>query len=184
MHTAYAVKLTEQEKALLTKIDFALSTRSDGPENWRRVADAMQGLTRLLVERNAIPEARLKYVTDPECNVQGHGSSRKEIIERNDPPTPMVRNPAFVKYLHYFLYGPDLPSEVIEAFGEKVAACGKLFTGTDAMEVGDLALRLTRSNGLDPYQAPEEFQKLALECGLRVHHARSVRDRVMRARRR
>lgn len=175
---ADVIELNDQEKALLAKIDF----EPRDPDSWPAVADAMEELVRLLLARNAIPEQRLRYVADPEYNVGGHGSSRYQIIERNSRTTPVVRNPAFLKHLHYFLYGPNLPRPVIEAFQRNVTACGEPFTGSDALTVADFARQLTRSHGLDPLKAPEEFYKLSLDCGLDAGDARVVRDSVMKVR--
>src|ERR1035438_9479437 len=104
----------------------------------------MEELTRSLLKRAAVPEARLRYVDSAEYNVGGHGSSRQQIIERNDRDIPMLRNQAFRKHLRYFVYGPDLPKHVIEEFQCKVIACGEPFTSNDAREVADFARGLTR----------------------------------------
>jgi hypothetical protein len=94
----------------------------------------------------------------------------------------IVRHGHFVEYLRYFLYGPELPDSVIEAFQHKVIACGKPFTGSDSLEVADHARALTRSHGLEPHGAAEEFYKLALDCSLGAEDARTVRDRVKKVR--
>ena len=94
----------------------------------------------------------------------------------------MLRNPAFLKHVHYFLYGPDLPEDVIHVFQQEVMRCGQPFTGSDALEVADFARELTRSHGLDTRKALDEFFKLALDCGLDAENARSVRDSVMKVR--
>lgn len=173
-----AVELTETEKALLARIDFDPEHDADA---WPGIADAMEALTRSLITRGAVPEPRLRYIDNAEYNVGGHGSSRWQIIERNGRE-PVLRNPAFLKHLHYFLYGPDLPDDVIQPFQEKVRRCGKPFTGSDALELAEFARGLTRARGLDTYKAPKEFYKLALDCGLDAGDARSVRDSVMKVR--
>jgi hypothetical protein len=94
----------------------------------------------------------------------------------------IFRHPNFAQYLRYFVYGPDLPKPVIDAFQRKVIACGTPFTGSDALTVADFARGLTRSYSLDRRKAPEEFYKLALDCGLDAGDARSVRDSVMKVR--
>jgi hypothetical protein len=177
-----ALELTETETAHLARIDFNPSERSHDANSWPVIADAMEELTRSLLKRGAVPEARRRYIGDAEYNIGGHGSSRQQIIERNGRGTPMLRNPAFLKHLHYFLYGPDLPEDVIESFKRKVRACGKPFTGSDGLEMADHARQLTRSCGLDIHKATNEFYKLALDCGLDAGDARSVRDTVMRTR--
>jgi hypothetical protein len=125
------------------------------------IADAIEELVRLLLARNAIPEQRLRYVADLEYNVGGHASSRYQIIERNGRTTSVVRNPAFLKHLHYFLEGPNLPRPVIEVFQRNVTACREPFTGSNALMIAGFARQPTRSHGLDPLKAPEEFYKLS-----------------------
>jgi hypothetical protein len=56
------------------------------------------------------------------------------------------------------------------------------FTGSDALEVANFARGLVRSHGLDRLKAPEEFFKLALDCGFDAADARTVRDSVMQVR--
>jgi hypothetical protein len=176
--TNLAIELTQEEQALVGRVNFHPSPGGD----WDAIADAVETLMNRLLERKAIPAARLKFIADARYNVGGHGSSRSEIIERNGKPLPLFRNPAFLKHLHYCLYGPDLDAAVIEEFKLKVIACGEPFTGSDALEVADFARQLTRSRGLDRHKAPTEFYKLALDCGLDADDARSVRDSVMTVR--
>jgi len=173
------IELTEEERALLAAIDF----ECDDHEAWPAVADAMETLTRLLIARNAIPEHRLRYIDKPEHNVGGHGSSRYRIIERNGRSTPVLRNSAFLKQLRYLVYGPNLSNAVIESFRQRVIACGEPFTGSDALNVANFARHLTRLHELDTFNAPEEFYKLALDCGMDAGDARVVRDSLIKARR-
>jgi hypothetical protein len=93
----------------------------------------------------------------------------------------IFRRPHFLKHLHYFLYGPDLPPQVIEAFRQKVADIG-FVTSSDIVPLGAFARQLTRANKLDASDPAEEFFKLALDCGLALHEARSIRDSVKTAR--
>lgn len=179
-----AIELTDKEKALAARIDFddALHTPLVA-DSWQQVADAMEELMRSLTERGAIPAARKKFFTDPDYNVGGHGRSRLQVFERNGTRgVDIFRHGNFVKYLRYFLYGPDLPRAVIEEFQRKVISCDQPFTGSDALEVAHFARGLTRSHSLDTRKAPDEFYKLALDCGLDASDARSVRDSVMQVR--
>jgi hypothetical protein len=170
------------EQVLASRIDFDLS----GPHNadsWKASGDAMQELMASLLERNAIPLARRKFLTDPAYFIGGHGLSHLGVFEKNGTRGDDVfRHPHFAKYLRYFLYGPDLPRPVIEQFQGKVAACGSPFTSGDAITVADFARQITRSRNLEPQVSAEEFYKLALDCGLDAGDARAVRDSAMRAR--
>jgi len=75
------------------------------------------------------------------------------------------------------LYGPDLPAEVAGAFRKKVFDIG-FVTSSDIVPLGAFARELTRTNRLDGGHAAEEFFKLALDCGLELYEARSIRDSV------
>jgi len=105
-----------------------------------------------------------------------------EVHGRRDQSDDVFRHGNFVKYLRYFLYGPDLPETVIESFQRKVIRCGKPFTSSDANEIADFARGLTRSHGLDTYKAPGEFYKLALDCQLDTEDAGVIRQSVMQVR--
>ena len=177
------IELTERERALVSQIDFYPSAASHNADSWRPIADAMEELTRSLLERNAIPEARWKLFSDPTFFIGGHGHSHLQVFEGNGTRGDAIfRHPRFAKYLHYFVYGPDLPKQVIVAFQHKVIDCGKPFSSGDSITVDDFARQLTRSNGLEASEAAEEFYKLALDCGLDAGDARSVRDAVKKLR--
>jgi hypothetical protein len=179
-----AIELTDEEKALAARIDFDDAGHTPLVSgSWQHVADAMEELMRSLTKRGAIPKARKKFFTDPDYNVGGHGRSRLQVFERNGTRgVDVFRHGNFVKYLRYFLYGPDLPQSVIEEFQRKVISCGQPFTGSDALDVAHFARGLTRSHSLDTRKAPDEFYKLALDCGLDASDARSVRDSAMQVR--
>jgi hypothetical protein len=173
------IELTEREKVLLAQIDFDPSATSRNADSWLPIADAMQELMRSLLERNAISEARWKFFSDPGFFIGGRGCSRLDIFERNGTRGGAIfRHPHFVKYLHYFVYGPDLPKAVIDTFQQKVIDCGAPLTSGDCIAVGESARHLARSHGLEASNAAEEFYKLALDCGLDASDARLVRDAV------
>jgi len=177
-----AIELTENEQHLVSQIDFHPSG-SYNRDSWQPIADAMLELMRSLLERNAIPEARKKFFTDPSYNIGGHGLSRLQVFEKNGTRgDDIFRHGNFVKYLRYFVFGPDLTAPVIQAFQEKVRDCGEPFTSGDVITVAEFARQLTRSHRLDSRQAADEFYKLALDCGLDADCARSIRESVQRVR--
>jgi hypothetical protein len=176
--TVKAAELTQEEQALLARIDFEPSRTTYDAEAARANGEAALALTTSLVQRKAIPELRLKWFTDPVHNIGGHGSSRQQVFESNGTRgQDILRHPHFLKYLRYFIYGPNLPAAVVEAFEKKVADCDPVTSG-DILPLGNLAKQQAHSHGLDPGRAAEEFYKLALECGLDAGEARSIRDAV------
>lgn len=175
---AWRVELDETEKKLLGNIELdahAIKGPEHNAENGKNVIALMD----LLRKRKAIPPHRLQWFTDPECNIGGHGSSYLEIFERNLHGINDVRlHPHFLAYLRYFIYGPDLPEAVIQAFASAVEDCGQV-TSSDVIPLAKKAKALAREHGLDSKPAAEEFFKLALECDLSVATATIVRKHVM-----
>lgn len=177
------IELTERETALVLQIDFDPSATSHNAGSWRAIADAMEELMRSLLGRNAIPEARRRFFEDPGYFIGGRGLSHLQVFEKNGTCGPAIfRHGNFLKYLRYFVFGPDLPKPIIETFQQKVIDCGEPFSSGDSITVGDLARQLTRSHGLEAGTAAEEFYKLALDCGLDASKARFVRDAVKKLR--
>ncbi len=173
----WTIELDEVEKVLLGKIELdahALKGFDHNQENGKHVVALMERLKK----RKAIPTHRLQWFTDPECNIGGRGSSYLEIFERNLHGTNDVRlHPHFLAHLRYFIYGPDLPEAVMEAFVAAVKECGQV-TSSDVLPLAREAKTLARNHQLDKNKAAEEFFKLARECGLSVSTATMIRKDV------
>jgi hypothetical protein len=179
----FSIELTDHEQDLVLRIDFNPSPGKYPADPWKPIGDAMLELTKSLFERKAIPESRIKFFTDPQFFIGGHGISHLQAFEKNGTRgDDIFRHPHFLKYLSYFIYGPALPKAVIDAFQRKIADCGAPFTGSDALTVADMARQLTRSYGLAVDTTAEEFYKLVLDCGMDASDARTVRDTVKRVR--
>lgn len=175
----FTISLTPDERGLVAQINFDALSLSGADEAQRNGA-AVTALMRLLTARAGIPEVRVRYFNDPEYFVGGRGSSRRQMFERNGTHGEEIfHRPHFLEYLRYFLDGPSLPRQVIDAF--EVARCGNVTSG-DVILLGRRARDLARSYRPDPSQAAEDFYKLALDCGLWVSYAQSVRNAVKQAR--
>lgn len=110
------------------------------------------------------------------------GASHAAVFEKNGTRGEAIfRHSHFLRYLHYFLYGPDLPEDVAAAFRKRVADIG-FVTSSDIVPLRAFARQLTLANGLDSGGAAEEFFNLALDCRLELYEARSIRDSVKAAR--
>jgi hypothetical protein len=121
--------LTPEEEALVARIDFGGSTLRTSEDIERNGATAA-ALMKSLSARNAIPEVRLRYFTDPDCLVGGRGRSRKELLERNGSRGKEIsRHLEFLSYLHYFMHGPSLPQSIVDAFCNEVEKCDALGSG-------------------------------------------------------
>ena len=148
----------------------------------RRNGELAVTLTKSLLNRGAIPEQRLRYCDDPAYRTGRVKGSYRYLFERNGAVGDEVyRHPNFLKCLRYFLFGADLPQTTIDEFSARADALHPVGP-SDALELGKLAKKLTRSQGLSPLDAAEEFYKLALDCGIYQGHAIRIRDIAKRMR--
>ena len=173
-----AIALTPGESALVAKVNFHPDLSGDREEFLESAAAAAQ-LTKSLTKRNAIPQHRLDYFTDPRYNI-GTKKSRQEVFESNGTSgEAILEHPHFLKYLHYFIYGPDPPVGIIEGFC-RIVREDRGTSGEVMTQLHRYVRRCVR-DGLDRLDAADEFFKLAIECGLGVDWARGVRKAAMTA---
>lgn len=146
------IELTVQERKLFDEIRFN-STRH---EELRHSMMPMVALSKSLLKRDAIPKVRLLYFTDPERNHGGRGESRQNVFERNGTSgSEILAHPHFMKYLHYFACGPDLPPAVIAEFKEVARFSGYL-TGGDVVDLIPVARAAVRLGQFEPTGAADE----------------------------
>jgi hypothetical protein len=169
------IKLTTDEKALFDTI------RWDTPRDFREAlqnGERAATLVERLLERGAILEVRRRYFTDAEMN-SGLKKSRMQVfIDNGTSGRDILSHPNFLKYLRYFVCGPDLPEHVVEEFRQRAAE-----PFGDAEQLRALARgrarELLRGGRRRPEGLEEEFFKLATECGLDVGEAKLIRKDVM-----
>ncbi len=172
-----AIELTPAEAAIRARIGFD-PAELQAAQRIEDNGEAVVELLASLIERRAIPDIRRKYFTDPRYFTGRAKTSWKGVFESyGEEGEEIFRHPQFLKFLRYFLDGPDLPKPLVEAFQGKVGAHGANATG-DVEPLREFARDLARQHAVVPARASEEFYKLALECGLSEPRARSVRDAV------
>ena len=172
------IQLTAHEQGLLEKIAFDWTDH----DQLRASLAPMAALSISLLGRNAIPEVRLRYFTDPDCNPGGRGKSRQDIFEKNGTcGDEILEHPHFLKHLEYFVFGPKLPTNVIQQFKEMTAFSGYLTAG-DMNDLVPGARAVVRSAQLNLVDAAEEFYRLALECGATSSTAVIIRDAIRQVR--
>jgi hypothetical protein len=175
----FAIVLEPAETAILAGIE--LDPHKIQYENAQTSAPAVVELMRLLVKRGAIPEVRARYWGDPDYQHGRVKASHKGLFERNgNQGEEIYEHPHFLKYLRYFLYGADLPANVIAALKAKVGNPDWL-SSSDILPLARFARTLARQNRLDQ-QASEEFYKLALDLGLPLYTAGAIRRAVAQIR--
>lgn len=168
------IELTPPEQEYLSKISFGSSQHDE----IRASIMPMVALYESLKKRDAIPEVRRLYFTDPERNPGARGKSRLQVFEGNGTSElEVAAHQNFMRHLEYFVYGPNLPESVIARFKEASKFSGYLTIG-DAVDLIPEARAAVRSFGLNPYEASEEFYKLVLECGGMPSSGDSIRKAV------
>ena len=152
------VELSSEELNLYELIFGSVNSNKE----WPPIAIAMESLFKSINKRNAIPKIRLRIFADPKY-AEIRNKSTKQIFESNGTyGDEIYRHPHFVKYLRYFIKGPDLPDASIKGF------CKILNddAGTSG-EILDQLRRFVRScvreYGLDRPSAASNFYKLAVE---------------------
>jgi len=174
------LELLPEEEELMERIVFEY-TDPGYHEKLDASCESAAILTALLLERKAIPDVRLAWFTDPRFQVKGK-MSRLQIFEKNgNTLAETFEHPHFLLYLRYFIYGPDLPPEVIDEFSTKVEQWA-FVSGSTYPELVNIARSAVRRYGLSPHSACEEFWKLSNECGVGDMYGRVIRDSVRKIR--
>jgi hypothetical protein len=176
------IELTTDEAALAAAIKFDPHDTLGNPKAFYANGDLVVQLVGSMLARKAIPTQRLRYFSDAEFNIGGRGRSRQEQFMRNvRDHEAMLRHGHFLKYLHYFIYGPRLDASVIRSFSQAVAECGSITSG-DIGPLAATARQLVRTHRLNAKEAAEEFFKLCLDLGMEVYDAASIRTAVLQVR--
>jgi hypothetical protein len=175
-----AIELNEHEAALATQVKEAnrRSLEDHDYERTMQAGRASRSLMELLLQRDAIPQVRLRYFFDPQYNGGNRKSSRHELFRLNaHSDEKMYEHPHFWKYLLFFMLGAKLPENVKSRFAELAAD-----TMRDHGSLDKLARELSRSLPEDNATKAEEFFKLAMDCDCTLTEGMNVRRAVMSAR--
>jgi hypothetical protein len=157
------LQLTPEEAALRQQMEAELSSGSG------YTGKAARSLLESLLTRDAIPEVRRHYFTEPFPG--GRGKSHQDMF--GCLGDAIFEHPNFVRYLRYFMDGPALPVETIEGFRNILIED----YGTSGMVMDQLCRFVraeTRRLRLERGLAREEFWKLAQEVG--YFHADTIRS--------
>jgi hypothetical protein len=168
------IDLTQEEQKQYNQIHFSAQGHTQSTdEDFKASSNAAASLTLSLLNRKAIPEIRIRYFVDPTSNIRTK-MSHKEIFEKNGTfGEDIFKHRHFLPYLHYFIFGPDLPKETINAFSQIVRA-EPFISGSDMPGLRKFVQSETRKFRLNPKNADEEFYKLALEWGIDKDLARMI----------
>ena len=170
------IYLTDDERGLLEHIEF--DSRGHDHDVHLKNAETVPKLMDLLIKRRGIPKHRVNWFTDPEYKRGRIKGSRQHIFERNGTTgRDIFQHAHFLKHLHYFIYGANLPHAAIQEFSAFVRRYEPI--GSD--DVGDLlklSKELVNKFSIEPHEAAEEIFKLALDCGVPLMWAQHLEEYV------
>ena len=164
------IELTESEAELYSRIPEAPT--HDG---WHDVADAMETLVESLLDRNVVPEVRLRLFCDSNYAETG-SKSRQQVFESNGTAgSDIYRHPHFIPYLRHWIHGPNLPKDAIDGLC-KILNEDRGTSGMVMEQYRKHARASVRKHGLSPSDAATEFFRLGVEIGMEIDDARTLRD--------
>lgn len=124
-------------------------------------------LMQSLLDRNAIPKVRIKYFTQPEYNLTTSRKSRQQVFEHNGKSGSRIfEDPAFLKYLKYFIYGADLPWEL--KVDLQAAKTNAYYENEFVDDACSLVERHRPSIALEDQVLAEEVFKYTLDIGVEL----------------
>jgi hypothetical protein len=167
------IELTKDEAKWNDQISLTLDEKTEWSS---QIADSMKSLFESLYERDAIPKIRLRVFEDP-VFAETRGKSPKQVFESNGRfGDAICQHPHFIKYLRYFINGPDLPATVISGFckilNDDIGTSGIILD-----KLRRYVRSCVREYGLDRISAASEFYKLAVELNIDDRH--SIRQAAM-----
>jgi hypothetical protein len=171
------VELTDDESKLYELI----VNSSDTNGELTPIADVMESLFKLLIERNAIPEMRLRIFADPKYAEKWNKTPKQIFESYGTCGDEIYRHPQFIEYLLYFINGPDLPDAAINSFC-KILNEDKGTSGMIPDQLHHFVRSCVREYDLDRHSAASNFYKLAIELGIKHASALSVRIAAMSTR--
>lgn len=173
------IALTDQEQAWLGQIDF--SRRHD--DATVRSLQPMAALFESLVARGGIPVERMRYYTSPDRYPSGRGRSREAWFEANGTPADGAHLEAsFLPRLEYYVFGPNLPADIVSAFRQAALSDGRL-SSWEIERLKPGATQVVRALAQEISLSAEEFLKLAFECGAQPTAATALWESLCKVRR-
>jgi hypothetical protein len=134
-------------------------------------------LTQSLLDRNAIPKVRIKYFTQPEYNLPTSRKSRQQVFEHNGKSGSRIfEDPAFLKYLRYFIYGADLPWEL--KVDLQAAKSNAYYENEFVDEAYSIVKRHRPAIAIEDEVLAEEIFKYTLDIGTELSACKGLWEKV------
>jgi hypothetical protein len=174
------IELIEQERVWWDNIQAYFANRDrrnrdDGEFLRDEIGNHQVYLTKSLMDRDAIPERRLRWLRDGDYNI-GTKKSRWEVICDNagHKKAHLILGLPFwgERYLPFLLGIINLPQSVIDQF--RSDADKRWY---NAYEMGQAYRAVAKDHGSAKDDA-EEFYKLAVDCDYDHYDCRTIRDAI------
>lgn len=177
------VTLTNVEISLFDSIDFDPHASGLDEERAGENEEMAKILTYSLLSRSAVPRHRLIAFDSENGRAGEHAAAAPPPAaspaegEAADAARidALVAHDQFLRYLHYFICGPDLPEEFVKAFRRELRNAGG--AAGDSRRLLGRIVEMVRPLP-DPASCAGDFYRLALECNIEPAAAREIGNAV------
>lgn len=173
------VTLTNVEISLFDSIDFDPQASGLDEERAGENEEMAKILTYSLLSRAAVPRHRLIAFDNENGRAGEHAATAAAPSEGEAADAAridaLVAHDQFLRYLHYFICGPDLPEEFVKAFRRELRNAGGAAGDTHRLlgRIVEMVRPLP-----DPASCAGDFYRLALECNIEPAAAREIGNAV------
>lgn len=171
------IELTAEEMEMAEQLEpFTVSIGEPYEQRERKLKLSSQ-LMHSLLDRQVIPKVRIKYFTQAEYNLPNARKSRQQVFEYNGKSGSRIfEDPAFLKYLKYFIYGAELPWEL--KIDLQAAKSNAFYESEFLDEASALVKRHRASLTADDHLLAEEVFKHALDIGVELADCKRLWDKI------
>lgn len=172
------IELTTKEMEMVQLLEpFTISLDEPHEQREKKLQVSAQ-LMHSLLDRQVIPKIRLKYFTQAEYNLPSPRKSRQQVFEHNGRSGSRIfEDPAFLKYLKYFIYGAELPWELKV---DLQAAKPNAYYESEFVEDAYAVVKRHGESSLtaDDQLLAEEVFKHALDIGVELSAAQRLWEKI------
>lgn len=171
------VLLTDFEIALFDSIVFPPALQDLEGQRAADNAELARILAISILERGAVPSHRLGYFEDAIHNPGQALSVRASLEQAGGSGDALYEYRGFLKYLRYFICGPELPEKIENVFRKELAERGGVAQGDHRRLIAKLR-QLASTLGVSDDQR-EKFYQQALEFDLAPEVAREISNALV-----
>ncbi|MDZ4667529.1 MAG: hypothetical protein SGJ00_06565 [bacterium] len=173
------IELTKEEELYVNILGDFYIDLSEEFEVRKAKLNAGRLLVTSLLKREAIPQCRIDFIKKPIHNLSNSPKSKEQIFEDNGTKGEMIfKDGNFLKYLKYFLYGPDLPMSLISQL--KGVCKGHYYSDEFVENAKPIIRTFFKQSNISQKGIATEIYKLCLELGIGQVYSKQLRDSVMK----